>query len=149
MCMRTLSQWSKSTPEYIPCCQNCHSYHLAQTVGHGSGSWCTRHSCTAGSISHSHQTQLQSKAMPFLQQPLHQTIPFLTLHHLSYTLCQFWVYCWVVNQREHRYFCTCQAFSASCILLTLSLASCYSFTLHLLSCWLLMINLWTFEPLNL
>ena len=30
--------------------------------------------------------------------------------------------------REHRYFCTCQAFSAACILLTLSLASCYSFT---------------------
>ena len=27
--------------------------------------------CTAGSISHSHQTQLWSKAIPFLQQPLH------------------------------------------------------------------------------
>ena len=116
-----------STPEYIPCCQNCHSYHLAQTVGHCPGSWRTRHSCTAGSILYSHQTQLRSRAMPFLWRSLHRTISFWTLYHLSYTLCQLWVYCRIINQREHWYFCTCQAFSASCILLTLasSLLFCY------------------------
>ena len=58
--------------------------------------------------------------------------------------------------REHRYFCTCQAFSASCILLTLFLVSCYSFTLHLLytSCYAMLASYastfepWTFEPLK-
>ena len=91
------------------------------------GSWRTRHSCTAGSISYSHQTQLWSRAMPFLWWSLQRTISFWTLYHLSYTLCQLWVYCRIINQREHWYFCTCQAFSASCILLTLasSLLFCY------------------------
>ena len=120
-------------------------------VGHGPGSWCTRHSCTAGSISYSHQTQLQSRAMPFLWRSLHRTISFWTLYHLSYTLCQLWVYCQIINQREHWYFCTCQAFSASCILLTLasSLLFCYnSFTSHLLytSCYAMLALM--HQPLN-
>ena len=102
-----------------------HTYHLAQTVGHGSGSWHTRHSCTAGCVSYCHQTQFWSKPCPFCDNHSTESSHFehFITCHTPFVSSEF-------NQTDHRYFCACQAFLHLVSSWPSTFPSCYSFTLH-------------------
>ena len=142
--LENLSQWSKLTPEYVPCCQNCHSYHLTQIVGHDSGSWHTRLQvlyCTLISSVKSHALSMKNQSTE-----LSHLEHFITCH-TPFASSEVIVELLIGESTDT--FAHAKHFLLPVSSWSLSLTSCYSFTCtccmhHAMQCWLL-----THQILNL